>query len=47
MFADSSGAVVIPSDQVEEVLAQARGVEAEDAAARKRIASGEGGASER
>ena len=42
VFADSSGAVVIPSDQVEEVLAQARGVEAEDAAARKRIAS-EGG----
>jgi regulator of RNase E activity RraA len=33
VFADSSGAVVIPGDQIEEVLAEARKVEAADAAA--------------
>jgi 4-hydroxy-4-methyl-2-oxoglutarate aldolase len=37
VFADSSGAVVIPDAQIGEVLAQARGIEAEDAAARDRI----------
>jgi regulator of RNase E activity RraA len=30
VFADSSGAVVIPAAQVEEVIAGARNVEAED-----------------
>jgi 4-hydroxy-4-methyl-2-oxoglutarate aldolase len=43
VFADSSGAVVIPGTQVEEVLAGARRVEAEDAAFRDEIAR-EGGA---
>ena len=38
VFADSSGAVVIPHGQIEDVLAGARRVEAEDAAARDRIA---------
>jgi regulator of RNase E activity RraA len=38
VFADSSGAVAIPGDQIEEVLAEARKVEAEDAAAREQIA---------
>jgi regulator of RNase E activity RraA len=38
VFADSSGAVVIPGDEVEEVLAEARKVEAADAAARDKIA---------
>ena len=38
VFADSSGAVVIPDVQVEEVLAEARKVEAEDAASRDQIA---------
>ena len=38
VFADSSGAVVIPDVQIEEVLAEARKVEAEDAAARDQIA---------
>ena len=41
VFADSSGAVVIPGRQIEEVLAEARRVEAEDADSRTRIA-GEG-----
>ena len=36
MFADSSGAVVIPDRQVEEVLAEARKIEAADAASRDR-----------
>jgi len=31
VFADSAGAVVIPGEQVDEVLGKARGVEAEDA----------------
>jgi 4-hydroxy-4-methyl-2-oxoglutarate aldolase len=38
VFADSSGAVVIPGVQIEEVLAEARKVEAADAAARDQIA---------
>ena len=38
MFADSSGAVVIPDGQIDEVLAEAREVEGEDAASRDRIA---------
>src|SRR3954454_22013711 len=38
VFADSSGAVVIPDVQIEEVLAEARKVEAGDAAARGQIA---------
>jgi 4-hydroxy-4-methyl-2-oxoglutarate aldolase len=38
VFADSSGAVVIPHDQIEEVLAEARRVEAADAAVRDQIA---------
>jgi 4-hydroxy-4-methyl-2-oxoglutarate aldolase len=38
IFADSSGAVVIPADQVEEVLAGARAVGAEDASFRDQIA---------
>ncbi len=37
VFADSSGAVVIPDQQVEEVVAGARAVEAEDARSRKEI----------
>jgi 4-hydroxy-4-methyl-2-oxoglutarate aldolase len=38
VFADSSGAVVIPARQVEEVLEEARKVEAADAASREAIA---------
>jgi 4-hydroxy-4-methyl-2-oxoglutarate aldolase len=38
VFADSSGAVVIPDGQIEEVLAEARKVEAADAASRDQIA---------
>src|SRR4029079_10545140 len=38
VFADASGAVVIPQRQIEKVLAEARGVEAEDAASREAIA---------
>jgi 4-hydroxy-4-methyl-2-oxoglutarate aldolase len=38
VFADSSGAVVIPDGQIDEVLAEARDVEAEDAASRDQIA---------
>ena len=37
VFADSSGAVVIPEQQIEGVLAEARKVEAEDAASRTAI----------
>jgi 4-hydroxy-4-methyl-2-oxoglutarate aldolase len=37
VFADSSGAVVIPDGQVEEVIARARGVEAEDDESRSEI----------
>ncbi|MFL5907783.1 MAG: RraA family protein [Solirubrobacterales bacterium] len=37
VFVDSSGAVVIPAEQVEEVLEGARGVQAEDAGFRKQI----------
>ena len=37
VFADSSGAVVIPNDQVEEVIAGARAVEAEDDEYRSQI----------
>ena len=38
VFADSSGAVVIPDRQIEEVLAEARKIEAADAASRDQIA---------
>jgi len=38
VFADSSGAMVIPLGQVDEVLAEARRVEAEDAGFRSDIA---------
>ena len=38
VFADSSGAVVIPDGQIDEVLTEARKVEAEDAAFRDQIA---------
>jgi 4-hydroxy-4-methyl-2-oxoglutarate aldolase len=38
VFADSSGAVVIPDGQIEEVLAEARNIEAADAASRDQIA---------
>ena len=38
VFADSSGAVVIPDVHIEEVLAEARKVEAADAAVRDQIA---------
>jgi regulator of RNase E activity RraA len=38
VFADSSGAVVIPEGQIEDVLAEARKVEAEDAGYRDEIA---------
>ncbi len=37
VFADSSGAVVIPNGQIDDVIAGARGVEAEDAASRDQI----------
>jgi regulator of RNase E activity RraA len=38
VFADSSGAVLIPEGQIDEVLAEARTVEATDAASRDQIA---------
>jgi 4-hydroxy-4-methyl-2-oxoglutarate aldolase len=38
VFADSSGAVVIPGSQIDEVLKEARKVEAADAASRDQIA---------
>ena len=38
VFADSSGAVVIPGGQIDEVLGEARKVEAADAASRDQIA---------
>ena len=38
VFADASGAVVIPDGQIDEVVAEARRVEAEDAASRDQIA---------
>ena len=31
VFADSSGAVVIPDEQIDQVLAEARSIEADDA----------------
>jgi 4-hydroxy-4-methyl-2-oxoglutarate aldolase len=37
VFADTSGAVVIPDDQVAEVIAGARAVEAEDERSRAEI----------
>jgi regulator of RNase E activity RraA len=37
VFADSSGAVVIPNVQIDDVIAGARRVEAEDAASRDQI----------
>jgi regulator of RNase E activity RraA len=39
VFADSSGAVVIPGGQIEEVLSEARSVEAADAGFREQIAN--------
>jgi 4-hydroxy-4-methyl-2-oxoglutarate aldolase len=39
-FADSSGAVVIPDGQIDEVLVEARKVEAADAASRDQITRG-------
>ena len=39
VFADSSGGVVIPDDQVEDVVAEARTVQSEDAGYRKEIDS--------
>ena len=39
VFADSSGAVVIPTDDLERVLAEARSIEADDARSRAEIAS--------
>jgi 4-hydroxy-4-methyl-2-oxoglutarate aldolase len=38
VFADSSGAIVIPERQIEEVQAEARKVEVADAASRQAIA---------
>jgi regulator of RNase E activity RraA len=38
VFADPSGAVVIPARQIEQVLEEARDVEAADAASREAIA---------
>jgi 4-hydroxy-4-methyl-2-oxoglutarate aldolase len=38
VFADSSGAVVVPERQIEDVLAEARRVEAADATSREAIA---------
>jgi hypothetical protein len=38
VFADSSGAVLIPGGQIDELLAEAREVEAADAASRDQIA---------
>jgi 4-hydroxy-4-methyl-2-oxoglutarate aldolase len=38
VFADSSGAVLIPDGHIDEVLAEARKVEATDAASRDQIA---------
>jgi 4-hydroxy-4-methyl-2-oxoglutarate aldolase len=38
VFADSSGAVVIPQHQVDEVVELARSIEAEDADSRDQIA---------
>jgi 4-hydroxy-4-methyl-2-oxoglutarate aldolase len=37
VFADSSGAVVIPAQQIDEVIEGARAVEAEDARYREEI----------
>ncbi len=42
VFADSSGAVVIPSGEVEQVLGEARSIEAEDARSREEIAREDG-----
>src|SRR5919106_5917299 len=38
VFADASGAVVIPNGQIDEVVAEARRIEAEDAGSREQIA---------
>jgi 4-hydroxy-4-methyl-2-oxoglutarate aldolase len=38
VFADSSGAVVIPPSDLEPVLAEARSIEADDARSRAQIA---------
>jgi 4-hydroxy-4-methyl-2-oxoglutarate aldolase len=46
VFADSSGAVVIPDRQIDEVVAEARKVESEDAASRDEIARGQSPARE-
>ena len=37
VYADSAGAVVIPDDQIDEVLAEARKIEAEDEEFRSQI----------
>jgi 4-hydroxy-4-methyl-2-oxoglutarate aldolase len=39
VFADASGGVVIPANQIDEVLAEARKIEAEDAGFREQIAA--------
>jgi 4-hydroxy-4-methyl-2-oxoglutarate aldolase len=44
VFADSAGAVVIPAGEVDEVLAEARTIEAEDAGFREKIARERGSA---
>jgi 4-hydroxy-4-methyl-2-oxoglutarate aldolase len=41
VFADSSGAVVIPSGDLDQVLSEARSIEAEDARDREKISRGE------
>jgi 4-hydroxy-4-methyl-2-oxoglutarate aldolase len=43
VFADSSGAVVIPSSHLDRVLAEARSIEVDDARARAEIAREDGG----
>lgn len=47
VFADSSGAVVIPDGQIDEVLAEARRIEAEDAGFREQIAQEDPGSGAR
>jgi regulator of RNase E activity RraA len=37
VFADRSGAVVIPDDQIDDVIAEARRIQEEDRESRKRI----------
>ena len=42
VFADSSGAVMIPPGELEQVLAEARSIEADDARSRAEIAREDG-----